>query len=172
MFINYWHSQQATKETHTCLFPNRQNYRRSNARSPSSHSFTTRHFHFFPKPLFVLSYACVISITMASSASSLLRATRSRLSSSSYLSRTISSPPVRPSPSRSPAFSSSAAAARSSVNRWSHGVHWRSPFSLRPQIRAVAPFIERFHRKIATSGTSSFTPKLSDDFSTFFVWLI
>ncbi|XP_058742539.1 aconitate hydratase 2, mitochondrial-like [Vicia villosa] len=41
---------------------------------------------------------------------------------------------------------------RSTVNQWSHGVLWRSPFSLRPQIRAVAPFIEQFHRKIASSA--------------------
>lgn len=80
-----------------------------------------------------------------------LRATRSKLFP---LSRTFSSPLSRPSPVRSPAFTSSAAAnaARSTVNRWSHGVLWRSPFSLRPQIRAVAPFIEQYHRKIATSA--------------------
>lgn len=37
--------------------------------------------------------------------------------------------------------------------RWSHGVDWRSPVSLRAQIRAAAPVIERFERKMATIGT-------------------
>lgn len=112
-------------------------------------------------------HAWLIAIAMASSASSLLRATRSKLIPPSYLSRTFASPPARPSPYRSPAFSSSSAAAtaaRSSVHRWSHGVLWRSPYSLRPQIRAIAPFIERFHRKIATSGTSPLTPIISELF--------
>ncbi|KAL1345707.1 hypothetical protein HN51_019426 [Arachis hypogaea] len=89
----------------------------------------------------------------SSSSSMLLRATRTKLISSS-LSRTfLSSPPPRPTASyRSLAFSSSAAAAfRSSsvAARWSH---WRSPLSLRSQIRAAAPVLERFHRKLATAA--------------------
>ncbi|RYQ97674.1 hypothetical protein Ahy_B08g093753 isoform A [Arachis hypogaea] len=89
----------------------------------------------------------------SSSSSMLLRATRTKLISSS-LSRTfLSSPPPRPTASyRSLAFSSTAAAAfRSSsvAARWSH---WRSPLSLRSQIRAAAPVLERFHRKLATAA--------------------
>ncbi|MED6196579.1 Acyl CoA oxidase [Stylosanthes scabra] len=87
----------------------------------------------------------------SSSSSTLLRATRTKLISSS-LSRTFLSPPLRPTaPYRSLAFSSSAAAFRSSslAARWSH---WRSPLSLRSQIRATAPVLERFHRKLATAA--------------------
>ncbi|KAH1222456.1 Aconitate hydratase, cytoplasmic [Glycine max] len=91
---------------------------------------------------------------MASTASSLLRASRSKLSSSSSasLSRTF----ARSAPRRSPG--SSAAATRSfgsAVPRWSRGVDWRSPLGLRPHIRAAAPLIERFHRRIATSATEN-----------------
>lgn len=39
-----------------------------------------------------------------------------------------------------------------SVPKWSHGVAWRSPLSLRAQIRTASPVIERFQRKIATMG--------------------
>ncbi|XP_057457857.1 aconitate hydratase, cytoplasmic [Lotus japonicus] len=83
---------------------------------------------------------------MASSASSLLRSSRSKLFPPSSLSRIF---PSRSSPHRSPAFST---AARSAVHRWSHGALWRSPSTLRPQIRAFVPLIERFHRSIATSA--------------------
>ncbi|MBA0624557.1 hypothetical protein Godav_009900, partial [Gossypium davidsonii] len=37
-----------------------------------------------------------------------------------------------------------------SVPRWSHRLDWRSPFSLRAQIRAVNPVIERLERKFST----------------------
>ncbi|KAJ7948154.1 Aconitate hydratase [Quillaja saponaria] len=97
-------------------------------------------------------------LTASSSASSLLRATRARLFSSS-LSRTLGSPPTNPSPSftsyRSLSYSSALRSFRSSVPRWSHGVNWRSPVSLRAQIRAVAPVIERFERKIATMAAEN-----------------
>ncbi|KAL2331837.1 hypothetical protein Fmac_019418 [Flemingia macrophylla] len=90
---------------------------------------------------------------MASSVSSLLRASRSKLASSSSasLSRTF----ARASP-RQPLGSSTAARSfASAAPRWSHGVDWRSPLGLRNQIRAVAPLIERFHRRIATSATEN-----------------
>ncbi|KAI5674797.1 hypothetical protein M9H77_15161 [Catharanthus roseus] len=41
-----------------------------------------------------------------------------------------------------------------SVPKWSHGVAWRSPLSLRAQIRTASPVIERFQRKIATMAGS------------------
>lgn len=43
-------------------------------------------------------------------------------------------------------------AARSTPTRWSHGVVWRSPVSLRAQIRAASPVLERSRRRIATMG--------------------
>ncbi|KAG4961093.1 hypothetical protein AAZX31_13G290900 [Glycine max] len=91
---------------------------------------------------------------MASTVSSILRASRSKLSSSSSasLSRTL----ARSAPRRSPGSSSAATRSfGSAVPRWSHGVDWRSPLGLRPQIRAAAPLIERFHRRIATSATDN-----------------
>ncbi|EXB83385.1 Aconitate hydratase [Morus notabilis] len=90
-----------------------------------------------------------------SSASSLLRASRASRLFSSSLSRPFARSLPKPySPS---SFSSSSVAAyRSlssavrSVPRWSHGVHWNSPYTLRSQIRAVAPVIQQFQRKIAS----------------------
>ncbi|KAF5458346.1 hypothetical protein F2P56_022383 [Juglans regia] len=97
-------------------------------------------------------------------ASSILRAASSTSSSSSsYLLATLRSPSlsrtfVASSPSLRACRSFSSSAARSlccSSPRWSHGVHWRSPISLRAQIRAVAPVIERFQRKIATMASEN-----------------
>uniref|UniRef100_A0A2P2MJ64 Aconitate hydratase n=1 Tax=Rhizophora mucronata TaxID=61149 RepID=A0A2P2MJ64_RHIMU len=101
-------------------------------------------------------------ITASTSASSLLgRASRAGFSSS--LSRTCAlspSPPSKFSSSapflaaanqqRSISFAAPVRSLRCSLPRWSHGVDWRSPISLRAQARAVAPVIERFQRKIAT----------------------
>ncbi|KAF5746069.1 aconitate hydratase cytoplasmic [Tripterygium wilfordii] len=96
-------------------------------------------------------------ITASTSASSVLRASRARFSSSLSSSLSLRStvyPPLNLSPSitshRSLSFSSAFRSLRCSVPRWSHGVDWRSPVSLRSQIRAVAPVIEQFQRKIAT----------------------
>lgn len=101
----------------------------------------------------------------SASASALLRASRARLSSSLSSSITrpsaLASPTPEVSPSslanttqhRSLSFSAAVRSFGCSVPRWSHRVHWQSPVSLRPQIRAVAPVIERFQRKIATMGT-------------------
>ncbi|XP_059449202.1 aconitate hydratase, cytoplasmic [Corylus avellana] len=94
-------------------------------------------------------------ITASSSASSILRASssylRARLVPPS-LSRTLvaSSPPKA---YRSLNFSSAVRSLRYSAPRWSHGVDWRSPISLRSQIRAVAPVIEQFQRKISTMAS-------------------
>lgn len=74
-------------------------------------------------------------------ASSFLRVTEPKLFSPT-LSRTFAYP------SSLLNYSSRA----SSVLRWSHSLHSSAPLSLRPQIRAVAPVVQRFHRKIATMG--------------------
>ncbi|KAF8409565.1 hypothetical protein HHK36_005643 [Tetracentron sinense] len=101
----------------------------------------------------------------ASSSAALIRASRVRFSSSlssfSSISRTLasSSSPPKSSPSlvnyRSLSFSSSFRSLRLTPPRWSHGVDWRSPVSLRAQIRTVAPVIERFQRKIATMASEN-----------------
>ncbi|KAI6697513.1 hypothetical protein NL676_017632 [Syzygium grande] len=102
-------------------------------------------------------------ITSASAtASSLLRASRARLCgpfASASASRTLAAPSPRPAPladrCRSLSFYSAVRSLRGSVPRWSHGVDWRSPLSLRPQIRAVAPVIERLQRKFATMASEN-----------------
>lgn len=96
-------------------------------------------------------------ITAATSASSLLRASRSRFISSLSSFKTSSSPP-KVSPSsfithRSLSLSSAGRSLRCSVPRWSHGVDWRSPLSLRAQIRTVSPIIDRLERTFTTMGT-------------------
>ncbi|KAK9284321.1 hypothetical protein L1049_023492 [Liquidambar formosana] len=101
--------------------------------------------------------------TSSSSSSALLRASRALYSSSSIsrfaLSRTS---PQSSSPSLSnlqhqhrsvSSVSSAFRSLRTSVPRWSHGVDWRSPASLRAQIRTVAPVFERFERRIATMAS-------------------
>ncbi|KAA8523674.1 hypothetical protein F0562_010097 [Nyssa sinensis] len=111
-------------------------------------------------------------IVTPSSSSALLRVSRVRFSSSlssfsSSLFRNSTSPSLyRPSVSfpqsspsainnRSLSFSSAFRSLRSSVPRWSHGVDWRSPVSLKAQIRAAAPVIERFQRKISTMASEN-----------------
>ncbi|KAJ6401318.1 hypothetical protein OIU84_016687 [Salix udensis] len=97
-----------------------------------------------------------ISSSASASASAILRASRARFSPS--VSRTsLLSPPKFTSPSltnnnqlRSLSFSTAVRSLRRSYPRWSHGLDWRSPSTLRHQIRAVAPVVERFQRKIAT----------------------
>ncbi|XP_017980150.1 PREDICTED: aconitate hydratase, cytoplasmic [Theobroma cacao] len=51
---------------------------------------------------------------------------------------------------RSLSFSSSLRSLRCSLPRWSHGVDWNSPGSLRAQVRIAVPVMERFRRRIAT----------------------
>lgn len=99
----------------------------------------------------------------------LLRASRVRFAPSisrvSLSSSSSSSSPHPPCPSRIAASASSSSLPFSTISggyrslgflsafrsrRWSHGVDWRSPVSLRAQIRAAAPVIERFERKMAT----------------------
>ncbi|KAJ1404320.1 Aconitase/Iron-responsive element-binding protein 2 [Sesbania bispinosa] len=89
-------------------------------------------------------------ITASSATSSLLRTTRPKLFSSS---RTFVYPPSLTAYSSRSSFSSRS--FRSSVPRWSHRLHSNSPFILRPQVRAVAPVVERFHRKIATMANDN-----------------
>ncbi|XVE74471.1 hypothetical protein DITRI_Ditri12bG0019600 [Diplodiscus trichospermus] len=95
-------------------------------------------------------------LTASSSASSsILRAAssyaRTRFLPSSFRNLTSSNPT---SPSVINHYRSlSSAAVRSfhcSVPRWSHRLDWRSPLSLRAQIRAVNPVIERLERTFAT----------------------
>ncbi|KAG7987856.1 hypothetical protein I3843_03G155200 [Carya illinoinensis] len=108
------------------------------------------------------------TVSSSSSASSILRAAAASSSSfhrarffSPSLSRSFvaSSSPPKHSPSlpayRSLNFSSAVRSVRFSPPRWSHGVDWRSPISLRSHVRAVAPVIERFHRKIATMASEN-----------------
>lgn len=106
----------------------------------------------------------------SSSTSALIRASRIRFSSS--LARAAVSPSISRTPGigassanssspsligyRSLSSLSSFRSLRSSVPRWSHGVDWRSPVSLRAQIRTATPVIERFQRKIATMGIQLF----------------
>ncbi|GLU01079.1 hypothetical protein SLE2022_184050 [Rubroshorea leprosula] len=85
--------------------------------------------------------------TASSSSSALLRA---RLFSSSLRTTLTSPPPSSLINHRSFSFSTAVRALRCSVPRWSHGVDWRSPVSLRAQIRGVAPVIEQLERKFAT----------------------
>lgn len=91
----------------------------------------------------------------SSSASSLLRASRARFGSS--LASAVAAPTssrITPSVSQYTPLSYSAAARslHCSVPRWSHGVAWRLPLSLRAQSRVVSPFIERLQRKMSTIG--------------------
>ncbi|OMO72291.1 Aconitase A/isopropylmalate dehydratase small subunit, swivel [Corchorus olitorius] len=98
-------------------------------------------------------------ITASSSvSSSLLRAassySRSRFFTSSFRNLTSNTPA---SPSVVGQYRSlSTAAFRSfhgSVPRWSHRLDWRSPVSLRAQIRTVSPAIERLERKFSTMAS-------------------
>lgn len=111
-------------------------------------------------------------IATSPSSLSLLRTSRLRFAPSASrvpLSSSSSSPP--PCPSRFAASGSYSPSSFSTVSGgyrslgflsalrspcWSHGVGWRSPVSLRAQIRAVAPVIERFERKMATIGVLEF----------------
>lgn len=97
------------------------------------------------------------------SSSSILRACRLRFVStlSSSLNHSFAPPSqVCPPPStissRSLSFSSAFRSLRCSAPRWSYGVDWRSPVSLRAQIRTASPVLERFERKIATMGMMRF----------------
>ncbi|XP_052207066.1 aconitate hydratase, cytoplasmic [Diospyros lotus] len=97
--------------------------------------------------------------TASRSSAALRRASRTRASSFSSLSKAVSSPASQPLPchggeqiiqSRSFSFASALRSLRCSVPRWSHGVDWKSPASLTAQIRTAAPVIDRFQRRIAT----------------------
>ncbi|KAL0362276.1 UNVERIFIED_CONTAM: Aconitate hydratase 3, mitochondrial [Sesamum calycinum] len=96
----------------------------------------------------------------SSTSSSVLRACTVRFAStlSSSVTRSFSSP-CRASPPtcsvscRSACFSPAFRSVRCSAPRWSYGVDWRSPVSLRAQIRSASPVLERFERKIATMAS-------------------
>ncbi|KAL0406931.1 UNVERIFIED_CONTAM: Aconitate hydratase 3, mitochondrial [Sesamum latifolium] len=95
-----------------------------------------------------------------STSSSVLRACRVRFASTLFSSVTRSfSSPCRASPPacnvscRSVCFSPASRSVRCSAPRWSYGVDWRSPVSLRAQIRSASPVLERFERKIATMAS-------------------
>ncbi|KAK6132947.1 hypothetical protein DH2020_033331 [Rehmannia glutinosa] len=105
----------------------------------------------------------------STSSTSILRACRVRFAStvSSSVNRSFSTPSrtfARNPPShacsppsnisyRSSSFSSEFRLVRCSAPRWSYGVDWRSPASLRAQIRTVSPVLDRFERKIATMAS-------------------
>ncbi|KAL3508482.1 hypothetical protein ACH5RR_027883 [Cinchona calisaya] len=76
--------------------------------------------------------------------------TLSSPSSRSFVSPSVPKPPSSFVPCRSSKLSSAFRSLRFSVPRWSHGIDWRSPVSLRAQIRTAAPVIQSFERKIAT----------------------
>lgn len=64
---------------------------------------------------------------------------------------------LRPAAScRSLSFSSPFRSVRCSFPRWSHGVDWRSPVSVRAQINTASPVLERFERNIASMGRIEF----------------
>ncbi|GMI83441.1 aconitase 3 [Hibiscus trionum] len=88
----------------------------------------------------------------SSASSSLLRAasshSRTRIFHSSFRNLSPTSPSLVDH-QRSLA-SAAVRSFRCSVPRWSHRLDWSSPLSLRAQIRAVTPVIERFERKFAT----------------------
>ncbi|KAK9008502.1 hypothetical protein V6N11_075393 [Hibiscus sabdariffa] len=95
-----------------------------------------------------------MSVSASSSAASLLRAaasssyTRTRFFPSSLRNLNLN-----PSLLNNHRSISSSAAVRSfhcSASRWSHRLDCRSPLSLRAQIRAFHPIIERFQRKFST----------------------
>ncbi|KAK4386972.1 Aconitate hydratase 2, mitochondrial [Sesamum angolense] len=94
----------------------------------------------------------------SSTSSSVLRACTVRFAStlSSSVTRSFSSPcrasPPTCSVSCRSVFSPSRS-VRCSAPRWSYGVDWRSPVSLRAQIRSASPVLERFERKIATMAS-------------------
>ncbi|KAL2944664.1 Aconitate hydratase 2 mitochondrial [Bienertia sinuspersici] len=94
------------------------------------------------------------SSSSSTSLSPLLRAARNRFSlsnsasSSSGVFSALRSHPV--SGNRYLSFSSALRSIGCSSSRWSHGVDWRSPVSLRAQIATSSPLIERFQRRIAT----------------------
>ena len=101
----------------------------------------------------------------SSAASSLFRASRANTRLFSHSFSRVLSPSSLPSSStsyRSLSFASAVRSVRCSVPRWSHGVHWHSPYSRCSQIRAVAPVIEQFQRKIATMGTVYSIPMILD----------
>ncbi|XVF85666.1 hypothetical protein PTKIN_Ptkin17bG0134600 [Pterospermum kingtungense] len=103
-----------------------------------------------------------IATSSSASSSSLLRAasfySRTRLFSSSSSLRNLS--PTNPT---TPSLvnrhrSLVSAAVRSfhcSAPRWSHRLDWRSPLSLRAQIRTVSPIIERLERNFVTMASEN-----------------
>ncbi|XP_062106113.1 aconitate hydratase, cytoplasmic [Humulus lupulus] len=89
------------------------------------------------------------------SSSSLIRASRATRLFSRAFSSSIPKPFSPPSSTSSVHRSLGSSSAFRSLPRWSHGVHWRSPYTLRSQIRAVAPVIEQFQRKIASMASEN-----------------
>ncbi|CAI9784202.1 unnamed protein product [Fraxinus pennsylvanica] len=98
------------------------------------------------------------------SLSSILRACRIRAASAPSFSSAVASKASAKQDSvrfcslsnigfRTRSFSSS---LRSSALRWSHGVDWRSPVSLRAQTRTASPVLERLERKNASMGMIRF----------------
>lgn len=104
--------------------------------------------------------------SLSSSSISSLRAVRHRFASTLSLSPSTNSSysptsrifsAARSQPISGYRFSPGFRSICSSSSRWSHGVDWRSPVSLRAQIATATPTpLERFQRRIATMGTISF----------------
>ncbi|PPR99342.1 hypothetical protein GOBAR_AA21326 [Gossypium barbadense] len=87
----------------------------------------------------------------SSASSSLLRAassySRTRFFHSSFRNLSPSSPSLL---NHQRSLASAAVRSFHCSPRWSHRLDWRSPFSLRAQVRAVNPVIERLERKFST----------------------
>uniref|UniRef100_A0A7N0TF92 Aconitate hydratase n=1 Tax=Kalanchoe fedtschenkoi TaxID=63787 RepID=A0A7N0TF92_KALFE len=102
-------------------------------------------------------------MSTSSSSSALLRATRALYSTTSLASRppiyrsSFTPPAAAPSlnQSRLLSFSSSSRSLAPALPRWSHGVAWRSPVSLRAQIRTTAPLIERLEHRFSTMAAEN-----------------
>uniref|UniRef100_A0A7N0TIU7 Aconitate hydratase n=1 Tax=Kalanchoe fedtschenkoi TaxID=63787 RepID=A0A7N0TIU7_KALFE len=92
-------------------------------------------------------------MSTASSSSAVIRATRA-LYSTTYLAsrpsiyRSSFVPPTAANQSRLLSFSAA-------VPRWSHRAAWRSPASLRADIRTAAPLIERLERAFSTMAAEN-----------------
>uniref|UniRef100_A0A7N0TFJ0 Aconitase/3-isopropylmalate dehydratase large subunit alpha/beta/alpha domain-containing protein n=1 Tax=Kalanchoe fedtschenkoi TaxID=63787 RepID=A0A7N0TFJ0_KALFE len=102
-------------------------------------------------------------MSTSSSSSALFRATRALYSTTSLASRpaiyrsSFTPPAAAPSlnQSRLLSFSSSSRSLAPALPRWSHGVAWRSPVSLRAQIRTAAPLIERLEHRFSTMAAEN-----------------
>ncbi|KAK4743633.1 hypothetical protein SAY87_009945 [Trapa incisa] len=95
----------------------------------------------------------------SSAVPSLIRASKARFTTSLSFCRAFAPRALQVSPltTQHPlhSFSTAVRSLRCPASRWSHGVDWRSPLSLRAQCRNVSPVIERLQRKFATMASEN-----------------